>query len=289
AHCSVLVDGDFLYINSSNGVDNTHKKIRKPDAPSLIVLNKKTGALVARDDEGIGPRIFHSTWSSPAMGVVNGQKRVFFCGGDGVVYAFKALEKLPPEGEVKFLERVWKYDCDPTGPKENVSEYMRNRKESPTNIKGMPVFHNNRIYVAAGGDIWWGKEEAFLHCIDAKNGEMLWKHPLNKHSCCTPAIAGGLLFAADCDGFVHCLDADTGETQWTHDMGGELWASAMVADGKVYIGDKLRTFCIFAAKPEKELIFQTKLDSPIGGTVTIANGVVYVASMKNLYALSKTQ
>ncbi|MDP8243929.1 MAG: PQQ-binding-like beta-propeller repeat protein [Candidatus Hinthialibacter antarcticus] len=293
AHCSVLVDGDFLYINTSNGVDNTHKKIRKPDAPSLIVLNKKDGSWVARDDERIGPRIFHSTWSSPAMGVVDGQKTVFFCGGDGVVYAFKALAEMPADGTVKALERIWKYDCDPTAPKENVSEYMRNRDEGPTNIKGLPVFYNNRIYVAAGGDIWWGKTESWLHCIDAtKQGDVtesgpLWKYRLGKHSCATPAIANGLLFISDCDGMLYCLDAETGESKWTHDLGDETWASPFVADGKVYIGTKLRRFYIFAAKDAKEILFETRLDSPVGATVTVANGVVYVASLKNLYALEK--
>ena len=43
---SILIDGDFLYLNTCNGVDRTHKVIRAPDAPSLIVIDKKTGRLV---------------------------------------------------------------------------------------------------------------------------------------------------------------------------------------------------------------------------------------------------
>jgi outer membrane protein assembly factor BamB len=293
AHCSVLVDGDFLYINTSNGVDNTHRLIRKPEAPSLIVLNKKDGSYIARDNEGIGPRIFHSTWSSPAMGDVNGQKAVFFCGGDGVVYAFKALNKMPEDGSVQHLERIWKYDCDPDAPKENVSRYMQNRRESPTNIKGMPIFFNNRIYVSAGGDIWWGKNESYLHCIDAsgsgdvtKSGQ-LWKHELGKHACATPAVVDGLLFTADCDGNVYCINADSGETYWTHAANGEIWASPFVADGKVYIGNKKKDFFIFAADKTKKVLLEIVMDNPIGSTVTAANGVVYLATLQNLYALEK--
>jgi len=125
AHCSILLDGDFLYLNTSNGVDNTHRKIRKPDGPSLIVLEKKTGRLLASDDEGIGPNIFHSTWSSPALGVVNGKKQIIFGGGDGIVYTFEALESIPPEGKVEKLKRIWRFDCDPDAPKENVHEYCQ--------------------------------------------------------------------------------------------------------------------------------------------------------------------
>ncbi len=291
AHASILIDGDFLYINTSNGVDNTHRKIRCPDGPSLIVLDKKTGRLLARDREGIGPRIFHSTWSSPALGVVNGRKLVFFCGGDGVVYAFEALRTAPPEGEVETLKRVWRFDCDPSAPKENVSEYLRNRDRSPSNIKSMPVFHNDRLYVTVGGDIWWGKTQAWLQCIDAtKTGDvtssaLLWSCDLKDHCCSTPAVQDGLVFVADCGRQIHCVDAGTGEVLWTHEAKGELWASTLVADGKVYVGTRRRDFWVLAASREKRIISTVQLDSATASTPVAANGVLYVTTMKKLYAL----
>src|SRR5208283_3503471 len=41
AHSSILIDGNWLYLNTGTGVDNTHKRIRTPDAPSLVVLDKR--------------------------------------------------------------------------------------------------------------------------------------------------------------------------------------------------------------------------------------------------------
>ena len=84
-----------------------------------------------------------------------------------MVYAFEPLQAAPPEGTVETLKRVWRFDPDPSAPKENVSQYLRNREVSPSNIKSMPVFHDNRLYVTHGGDIWWGKNQAWLKCIDA--------------------------------------------------------------------------------------------------------------------------
>ena len=75
AHSSILLHGDYLYINTSNGLDDKHARIPATDAPSLIVLDKRTGRLVARDDEHIGPKIFHSTWSSPADSPTSGASR----------------------------------------------------------------------------------------------------------------------------------------------------------------------------------------------------------------------
>ena len=95
AHSSVLIDGDLLYLNTGTGVDNTHKRIRTPEAPSLVVLDKRTGRLVARDHEPIAPNIFHNTWSAPSMGVVNGRPLVFLAAGNGIVYAFETLRDEP--------------------------------------------------------------------------------------------------------------------------------------------------------------------------------------------------
>ncbi len=293
AHGSILIDGEFLYVNTSNGLDNTHKVIRCPDGPSLIVLDKETGRLLARDREGIGPRIFHSTWSPPALGVVNGRKLIFFCGGDGVVYAFEPLQAAPPEGEIATLKRVWRFDCDPTAPKENIRAYMRNRDESPSNIKSTPVFHNDRLYVTVGGDIWWGKNRAWLQCIDATGtGEitasgLVWSYDLNEHCCSTPAVHDGLVFVADCGRQIHCVDAGTGRACWTHETRGHIWASTLVADGKVYVGTNRRDFWILAADREKKVISTIELDSATSSTPVAANGVLYVATMKKLYALQK--
>ncbi len=294
AHCSLLLDGPYLYANTCNGVDNTHQVIRKPDAPSLIALDKDTGRVVAQDAEQIGPKIFHSTWSSPAMGDVSGRKLVFFGGGDGVCYAFAALNPPGiPEAPMPF-ERVWRFDCDPTAPKENVRSYQRNLQESPSNIKGMPVFFNNRVYVTVGGDIWWGKKKAWLKCFDAtQTGDItataeLWSYPLELHACSTPAIADGLVFVTDCRGLVHCVDAETGEPYWTHKLRRDIWGSVLVADGKAYVGSQGRDFCIFAASKEKEVLFSAEFESPINSTPVAANGVLYVATMQRLYAIAET-
>ena len=101
AHSSILLDGPYLYVNTSNGLTSKHDGVDKPEAPSLVVVDKATGRLVAQEREGISRRIFHSTWSSPALGEVGGRRLVFFGGGDGVVYAFEALPAgtRPAEGD----------------------------------------------------------------------------------------------------------------------------------------------------------------------------------------------
>ncbi len=291
AHAAPLVVGEILYLNTSNGVDDTHKGIAAPDAPSLIGLDLATGRLAARDAERIGPDIFHSTWSSPACGEVNGKPLLFFCGGNGIVYAFETVTAAGPEPVT--LKKVWWCDFDPAAPKQDIHSFLRNRKESPSNMYGMPVFHDGRLLVAGGGDMWWGKREAWLKCLDVTgHGDVTqtaprWSYALERHTCATPAVADGLVYITDIGHFVHCVDAATGQAVWKHDTGAEVWASPLVADGKVYVGTRKGELLIFAAGREKKLLCSAKLEGAINGTATAANGAVFVATMKRLYAFAK--
>jgi outer membrane protein assembly factor BamB len=286
AHSSILIHGDHLYLNTGNGVDNSHVKIRRPDAPSLVVIDKKSGRLLARDDERMSPRTFHCTWSAPSMAKVGDRELIFFAGGDGILYAFEPLEADVATSEVQKLKVAWKHDLDPGAPKEDVHRFNKNKAIGPSNVFGMPVAFDGSIFVAGGGDLWWGKNEAWLKRIDAKTGKLQWTYPLDKHVMSTPAIHDGLVFIADIGRNVHCLDAATGKRCWTHETKGDFWASPMVADGKVYLGTRRGDFYVFAAAREKQLLSTVDFGVPISATVTAANGTLFIATMRDLFAVS---
>ena len=310
AHSSILIHGNYLYLNTASGVDNTHKRIRTPDAPTLIVLDKRTGHYVARENEHISPNVFHNNWASPSQAKVNGRPVIFFCAGNGIVYGFEpvknsegksAAASTPPAPVA--LKKVFQFDFDPAAPKTEVHKFNSNRRESPSNIYGMPVVHRDHLYVAGGGDIWWGKNEAWLKCIDVKSltqpasslspseGEragvrgLVWSYPLEKHVMSTAAVTDDLVFIADCGRMFHCVDTKTGKPLWTHEVKGEVWASPYVADGKVYLGTRSGSFYIFAASREKQVLCTLELGDAISATTTAANGVLYVATARNLYAV----
>jgi outer membrane protein assembly factor BamB len=285
AHSSILIRGDHLYVNTGTGVDNTHRLIRRPSAPSLIVIDKKTGRYLAREEEGIAPNIFHATWSSPSLAEVDGQPLLYFCGGNGITYAFHPLESPAPTGALITLAKRWQYDLDPSAPKSKVHQYTQNKLEGPSNIYGMPVFADGKLFIAGGGDVFWGKNQSWLKCVDARDGTELWSRPLGKHTLSSAAVHAGLVFVTDSDGFLHCLDQHTGDPVWTHQMNGTFWASPMIADGKVYVGTRKGNFAILAATREKKILTNLELKAPISATVTPANGVIYLATMKQIWAL----
>jgi outer membrane protein assembly factor BamB len=291
---SPLMIGDMLYVGTCNGVDWTHKRVANPDAPSLIVLDRQTGRLVATDGAGIGPRIFHGQWSSPSTARVKGRQLVFFGAGNGVVYAFEALDGAPADGRPVSLKTVWSFLCDTEGRwiPEGASHVPAD-KDGPSTIVGMPVFCDGRIYVVACGDPWHGKRTGALYCIDASGtGDVtksarVWEYPDIGRSISTVAVAGGLVYAAGYDGRLHCVDAQTGEPVWVHETQGMVYGSPLVADGRVYYGTAHGEFWVLAAGREKKVLACIALRAGMSNTPTASKGTLFIASDGILYAAGR--
>jgi len=303
ASCSVLIHGDLVYTNTSNGVDRTLRHVPAPHAPSLIALDKHTGRLAAQDNEQIGTRLFHGQWASPSLATVNGKPLILFGGGDGVCYAFEALAKTP-ERPVP-LTKVWSFDCNPPEYRfkdgKPIDYYAGDARFSkvnkgdgtylgPSEIIATPVCWNNRVYVAIGQDPLHGRGRGLLNCIDAtQTGDItttgrIWAYSQIERSLSTVAIADGLLYIGDVAGTLHCLDPETGARHWVYATGEESWASPLVADGKVYFGTEKYLYTL-AHGLQPRLLGQTRLGSACWCTPVAARGVLYVASERYLWAV----
>ena len=100
------------------------------------------------------------------------------------------------------------------------------------------------------------------------------------------AVADGLVYAMDVAGRLHCVDAATGKPYWVQDTKAEAWGGPLVADGKLYFGNQ-KEFYIMAAGKEPKILSKIHLGSAVYSTPVAANGVVYVASQRYLWAVAK--
>ena len=96
-----------------------------------------------------------------------------------------------------------------------------------------------------------------------------------------------LVFIGDYAGKVHCLDANTGKVYWVHDLRSHIWGSPLAVDGKLYIGTEDGQLAVFAADKNEKLINTIEMGGPVYSTPVAANGVLYVSTMTNLYAIAK--
>ena len=283
--CSPLIFGDYLYVCTGNGINGAENKVLNPLAPSLIVLDKRTGALVAEDDEKIGQRLFKGQWSSPSLCRVGGKPLIIYGGGDGLCYAFEPVAPAPA-GKVAMLKKVWAADCVPPEYRFRNGKRVGYRQENgPSEIVGTPACTAGRIYVTIGHDPQHGEGKGNLTCIDPAKGTLVWSYGQIGRSISTVAVKDGLLYVGETFGVVHCLDAATGQAYWTHEVNGRIWGSTLVADGRVYVPTS-RGLLVFAEGKEEKLLRTIEIGSGCFSSPVAANGVLFIASQKYLYALS---
>jgi outer membrane protein assembly factor BamB len=103
----------------------------------------------------------------------------------------------------------------------------------------------------------------------------------------TCAIHEDLVYAAELGGYIHCLDAKTGQLHWSHFIKASTWSSPYWADGKVYLGDDDGTVHVFAHGKQKKLLAQNDMGRAVRATPIAANGTLYVMTENRLYAIAE--
>jgi outer membrane protein assembly factor BamB len=301
AVCSPIIVGDLVFITTGNGHDESHANIPSPKAPSFIAVDKNTGK-VKWQDNSPGERILHGQWSNPAYSVINGVPQVIFAGGDGWVRAF-----APDTGKP-----IWRFDCNPKS-----AIYKLAGKGTRNYIISTPIVHDNKVYIGTGQDPEHGEGIGHFWCIDPTkatptnqdlspvNDNFDPAAPVNKNSglvwhfgganqdgdlifcrtMSTASVKDGLCYISDLRGILHCLDARTGQKHWEHDMLSAVWGSPYVVDGKVMVGTEEGDIHILQEGKEKKLIGKRDMRSPVQSTPVACNGVLYVMTRSNLYAI----
>ena len=269
ANSSPVIWEDLVFVQTSNG--RGEEEIPSPQAPSFLAVDKNSGKVVWQDNSP-GKEILRGQWSSPAVGLVEGIPQAFFAGGDGWLYGFHA----------RTGEKLWKFNLN----SKDTAPDARNYGVST------PVFFEGRVLMSAGQDPDSGSGKGAAYSIDpTQRGDIsasgkVWQYEKINRSISTAAAGNGLAFLSDFDGVLHCLDVKTGKPHWTYDLKSPVWGSPLLADGKVYLGDADGDIAIF--KAESQLTKPTLIDmaDSVFSTPVPANGVLYVMTRTQLYAIA---
>jgi outer membrane protein assembly factor BamB len=278
---SPLVVGDLVFVVTGQGRHFKKGVVVDPQAPSFIAVDRKTGKVVWKDNSP-GANLFAGGWGSPSYGVIDGRAQVVFPGGDGWVYSFD-----PPTGKM-----LWKFNC-------KVHEKLdaEGKPETPNQLLAAPVIAGPRVLIATGIDTDTNGPGC-LRAIDArKSGDVsasaeLWKLANEDFgtSISTVAVQDGLVYALEFAGFVNCIELETGKRVWRHDALSTTWGSPLLADGKLYVRTGDGEVLVFQAGREKKLLAKNGgLPSVDNGAVVAANGVLYFAGSKKLYAVAESK
>ncbi|HEX8476331.1 MAG TPA: PQQ-binding-like beta-propeller repeat protein [Pyrinomonadaceae bacterium] len=273
ANSSPVVYGDLIYVSTSNGQDESHVNVPAPKAPSIIAVNKKTGKLVW-EDNSVGNRILHGQWSTPSVGKIGDVVQVVSGQGDGWVRGYEALTG----------KKLWEFD---TNPKDSVWPKTRNEIISTPVIYDNKVYLANGQDPEHGEGVGHMYAIDATKRGDITTTGRIWHYDKIRRSISTPAIVDGLVYQPDFSGFLHCLDAKTGQVYWTHDMFAAVWGSPMVIDGRLYLGDEDGDVVLMQAGKVKKVLGELNMGSSIYSTPVPANGTLFITNRNQLFALAE--
>ncbi len=311
ANSSPLIVGDLVIALTGNGVIAGSGKLPKPNAPGIVAVNKLTGKVVWSSNIA-GDKVIRGQWSNPTAATINGVTQILYAGGDGYMYGLNAKD-----GSL-----LWKFDCNPKSAK----PYRPGGGGEQCFIIATPVVYDNKCYIAVGQEPEDGTGVGHLWCIDItkkptnkeldlspvndnfdpkapvnKDSGLVWHHgglvmPRPKddsreyvfsRTMSTVAIYDDVVYAAELTGYLQALDAKTGEKLWEHDFQEGTWCSPYYVDGKVFIGTDAGDLYIFKAGRTYSEPKKIPIGPPIKVPPVAANGVLYVNSGTNLYAIAK--
>ena len=100
------------------------------------------------------------------------------------------------------------------------------------------------------------------------------------------AIHDGLAHCPDFAGYVNCLDARTGQLHWKHDVRAEIMGTPLIVDGKVYVNCEDGMVRLFNLSKEKSVLGEIDMDDSLFVSPIFANGVLFLGTRTRLYAIA---
>ena len=122
---------------------------------------------------------------------------------------------------------------------------------------------------------------------DVTESHVVWKFQTAVPSRCAPLLIGDLLFMLNEAGIVTCLDAKTGEVVWKHRLGGNYSSSPLSAEGRIYLNGEDGTSHVIAAGRKFELLSTNHLDAGCMATPAIAGRAIFHRTKTHLYRLEE--
>jgi outer membrane protein assembly factor BamB len=255
-----FIDGDLVivsYLNTAWG------KLGIP-RHRYYAFDKNTGELVWVSTPGGQP--LDTTYSTPVVAEVNGQ-RLLICGNaDGAVYALK----------VQTGEKVWGFALSKRG------------------INSSVAYADGRVFASHSEENLDNTSLGRVVAIDATtqgDAAEVWRYDDITVGYASLATHGGRVYFIDNSANLHCVDAASGKEHWSTNIGTVGKGSPIVADGKVYATEVNGHFSIVDAI-SGELLDKDQVQvkgedrfAEIYGSPAIAYGRIYFATEEGVYCL----
>jgi outer membrane protein assembly factor BamB len=236
------------------------------DLQYLVALDKKTGETVwntkrsvAWNDENVpGPMArdgdLRKAHSTPLVVTADG-KPLLLSAGAKAAYGYN-----PRTGEELWMVR---YPDFSTAPR--------------------PIFEKGLAYFVTGmskAELLAVKTDGHGDITDTG---VVWRSKNHTGRYSSPIIVDGLLYTAADEAFLTCLEADSGKVVWSERIGGKFAASPIYADGRIYWFDRAGLTTVIQPGRELKIIATNKLDDEFMASPAVSGKALYLRTLPHLY------
>lgn len=119
------------------------------------------------------------------------------------------------------------------------------------------------------------------------DGTLAWRNDKGGPYVPTPIVYREHLYVLGDSGIIGCYEAKTGKEVYRERLaaGASFSASPIAADGRLYLPSEQGNMYILQAGPKLNVLQTVAFGEPLMATPAIAGGVLYVRSLKSLYAI----
>lgn len=284
---SPLLVGDLVYCVTGNGSDfgyvgefGDRPFVPKPNAPSFVAVDKRTGKVQWKSDAP-GKAIAYAQWGSPVAAEIEGKTRVFFPGGDGVLYAFDAIDG-------KLLGKV---DCNIHGQKT-----WGPGRGTRTFFLSQPVVRENMAYIGLNQDLETPKDVPCpIVAVDltrlCAGGPDALKWSFTNAAfdgvLGRVAVSDGQIFAMSRSGLLVSLNRGTGREEWSRQLDGCARFGGPVIHGDRLYAPASDAIHVFRLDREPVLIGKYEFEHPLMGCPIIDGDHLFVATSRYLWNIRR--
>ncbi len=264
---SPVIEGDNVIIHfifSNWGADG-------PAADRVYGFDKKTGELAWWALPGVSPPV-DSSFSTPVLETRDGKRVMYFTTGCGNLVCLNARNGKP----------YWRMPICKNGVNPSVVLYkdtviaIHNDENVDNSEKGRMTAVKLPSTLKAAAP---GTETTIL-----EPSAEVWRNPVGATSS-SPILVGNKVYQLSDGGELQCINADNGETIWKKKLSNaNLHSSPLYVDGLIYcplMEGKL--FVVKPGETDAEIIQEIKLEGQCLGAPSVCDGILYVTTTSKFY------
>ena len=146
-----------------------------------------------------------------------------------------------------------------------------------------PVFDGNLAYFVTGmtkGEMLAVKTDG---TGDITETGIAWRNKNHIGKYASPLLLDGLIYTVADEAFMTCLEAATGTVVWSERVGGKFAASPIYADGWIYFFDRAGLATVIKPGRELKVLATNKLESGFMASPAVSGKALYLRTLTHLY------